>query len=331
MTPRTRILTRRDVAALISLEECMNAVEAAFRFHGEGRAQPPQVLGVHSGKGGFHIKAGTLALEKNYFAAKINANFPDNARRFGLPMIQGVLVLMDAESGFPLAVTDSIEITTWRTAATTAVAAKHLARPDSRTVTICGCGNQGRAHLRALAKQYELSYAYAWDADEQRTSRFAAELTTELGVQVKPATDLSPACRDSDICVTCTPSESYFLQRDYVVPGTFVAGVGADNEKKQELDPELLRSAKVVTDVLAQCAVMGDLHHALDLGVMGKADVYAELGEIVAGRKLGRESRDEIIVFDSTGMALQDVAVAAAIYEKAVYLGRGMELEFGTL
>src|SRR6267378_5910374 len=146
----TLVLTGRDIAALLTIEECMAAVEHAFKLHGEGRTSPTGILGVHARDGGFHIKAGLLELNHSYFAAKVNANFPENVKRFGLPMIQGVVVLSDGENGYPLALMDSIELTIQRTGAATGVAAKHLARVNSKTATICGCGNEGRISLRAL-------------------------------------------------------------------------------------------------------------------------------------------------------------------------------------
>ena len=147
----TLLLTRKDVIGLLSIEKCMAAIEEAFRLHAEGKTSPPGTLGIHARDGGFHIKAGSLDLCHPYFAAKVNANFPQNPQRFALPLIQGVVVLCDADSGRPLAVMDSMEITVIRTGAATGVAAKYLARSNSAVVTICGCGNQGRISLRAIA------------------------------------------------------------------------------------------------------------------------------------------------------------------------------------
>ena len=127
--------------------------------------------------------------------------------------------------------------------------------------------------------------------------------------------------------MTCTPSSRFYLTREHVAPGTFVAAVGADSEHKQELDPTLLAGSKVVADLLEQCAAIGELHHALDQKVMTKDQVYAELGEVVAATKPGRTSSDEVIVFDSTGMALQDVVTSALVYEKANQQGAGTTIE----
>jgi ornithine cyclodeaminase/alanine dehydrogenase-like protein (mu-crystallin family) len=283
---------------------------------------------MHAKDGGFHVKAGLLELGRSYFAAKVNGNFPENSSRFGLPTIQGVIVLCDAENGTPLAVMDSRDITTLRTAAASAVAAKFLARQDSRTITICGCGNQGRIQLKALSRICRLETVFAYDRDGEQAMRFSQDLTSELNISVKPVSDLRPAVRQSDICVTCTTSRQPLLGLDDVSPGTFIAAVGADNPQKQELHPSLMAKSKIVCDILEQCGAMGDLHHALDAGVVTRANVYAELGEVVAGKKPGRESQEEIIIFDSTGMALQDVAAAAVLYEKAQRHGSGVRLNF---
>ncbi len=324
----TLLLRRVDVAELLTTGEYIAAVEQVFRLQGEGKTEPPGVLGVHARDGGFHIKAGLLELSRPYFAAKTNANFPQNVRRFGLPLIQGVIVLCDAENGYPLALMDSIEITIQRTGAATAVAAKYLARPDAKVVTVCGCGNQGRISLRALKQVLPLEKALAYDQDEAQARRFAAELAEELRIEVEVAGELEKAARQSDIVVTCTPSRQAFLTRDSVSPGTFVAAVGADSPDKQELEPALTAGSKIVCDLIEQCAALGELHHALDAGLVTRERVHAELGEVVAGVKPGRASAEEVIVFDSTGMALQDVVSAAAVYEKAVRLGRGMALNF---
>lgn len=325
----TLLLKRREIAALLNLEECIIAVEEAFKLYAEGKTTPPGVLGIHARDGGFHIKAGLLDLGRAYFAAKTNANFPHNVQRFGLPLIQGVIVLCDGENGYPLALMDSMEITIIRTGAATGVAAKYLARPDARVATICGCGNQGRISLKALTLVRPLTRAYAFDLDENRARQFADELSEELRIEVKAVNDLARAVAESEICVTCTPSKQYFLNREYVSAGTFIAAVGADSEEKQELDPMLMVEHKVVADLLEQCATIGDLHHALGKGLVTRANVHAELGEVIAGQKAGRISEEEIIIFDSTGMALQDVAAAAIVYEKAISSGRGVILNLG--
>jgi alanine dehydrogenase len=327
----TLLLTQSDVAALLTMDESIAAVEAAFRAYGEGRAGAPGILGMHAARGGFHIKAGFLNAGRAFFAAKLNANFPGNPAQFQMPTIQGAVVLCDADNGFPLAIMDSIEITSRRTAAATAVAAKHLARPDAHVATVCGAGIQGRVQVHALARVRELTRVFVFDKDEARARGLATALDTEISAHVTAVPDLAEAVRKSDVCVTCTTAGAFFLRQEMVSPGTFVAAVGADNPEKQEIDPELLASSTLVVDLLEQCATIGDLHHALAAGVMTTADVHAELGEVVAGKKPGRTSPDEITIFDSTGMALQDVAAAAAVFSSACAAGRGLRVVLGDL
>jgi len=266
-------------------------------------------------------------LERPYFAAKVNANFPHNGARHGLPTIQGALILSDAADGQPLAVMDSMAITALRTAAATAVAAKYLAREKPGAALISGCGAQAAAQLRALLRVRSPARIYVYDKDTGKAEAFAATFAGEATTVVTPVADLSRAVAESDIVVTCTTAQRYFVARDMVRPGTFIAGVGADNENKQELDPLLLARSKLVTDSTEQCCAIGDLHHAIDAGAMTRAGVHAELGEIVAGLKPARAGDDEIMVFDSTGTALQDVAAAVAVYQRAL-AGGGTRFSF---
>src|SRR4029077_9736463 len=143
-TEGMRLLRRSDIESLLSLRDCIDAVDEIFRLQGEGKVPVPGILGVSATGGGLHVKAGLLPGNRNYFVAKLNANFPGNNARFGLPTIQGVIAVFDAQNGVPLAILDSIDITIKRTAAASAVAAKYLARKDSSVATICGCGQQGR-------------------------------------------------------------------------------------------------------------------------------------------------------------------------------------------
>lgn len=324
----TLLLTRSDVTGLLDLGECIATVEDAFRLHAMGKAGQPGVLGVHLEEGGFHIKAAALTLERPYFAAKLNGNFPHNGPRLGLPTIRGVLALCDASNGAPLAVMDSMSITALRTAAASAVAAKYLAREHCETALIVGCGGQAPAQLRALCLVRKPLRVLAYDQDARKATAFAAALGTELSIPAAAVAGLAEAVRASDIVITCTTARKFLIARDMVKPGTFIAAVGADSENKQEMDPQLLANCTVVADLLEQCCSIGDLHHALDAGVMEPGDVHAQLGEIVAGAKRGRASDDEIIVFDSTGTALQDVAAAAVVYRQALARQQGSRFSF---
>ena len=327
----TLVITRADVARAVTMRECIEAVESAFSRHAQGETIAPGVLGAHVEGGGFHVKSAGLLDEpggRPVFAAKVNANFPANPDRSGLPTIQGVIALFDASDGRVLALLDSGEITSLRTAAATAVAARYLA-PDDARVTICGCGEQARNQLRAIASVRALQQVMVLDVNVERARRFAAEMAGELDLDVTVIHDLADAADETTIWVTCTPARSWFLGRYHVAPGAFVAAVGADNPEKQEIEPELLAASGVVADVLEQCATIGDLHHAISGGVMSREQVRAELADVVSGRKAGRLRADEIIVFDSTGTALEDVAAAALVYQRALAMGTGLSVRLG--
>lgn len=310
------ILSSKDLQTAMRFDDYVDAVAEAFRMLAEGRCESPVPLQVSVTDGTFHAKAASLPVGPGYVAVKVNGNFPDNRSRHGLPTIQGAVFLADANNGRPLALLDSIEITRQRTAAATAVATQYLARPDSRTATICGCGEQGRIQLMALRHKLDLTQVFAWDIDSQISRRFSAEMA-ELGITVTAIDDLREGTLVSDAIVTCTSSHKPFLGFEDVRPGTFVAAVGADNPQKSEIKPELMAKAAVIVDVLQQSIVMGDMHHAINAGVMTPSDVRAELGTLIAQHRPGRLADDEITIFDSSGTGVQDVAAAARAYELA--------------
>ena len=310
------------------MPSCIRAVGDAFLARGTGRPAPASVAGLELVAGTLHAKLARLELGRDYAVAKINANVPGNPAERGLPTIQGILVLFDAATGVPLALMDSASITTLRTAAATAVAATHLARRTASSATFVGCGIQATAHLAALRHVRPIERVFAWDTSREAADRFARRAHTEHGINATVAAELRAATRASDVIVTSTPSRQPVLHRDDVSTGAFVAAVGADNEHKQEIDAALLSAAAVIVDDVAQCAHGGDLHHALVAGTMKVADVRASLDQVVAGTRRGRMSEDEIVVFDSTGLAIEDVAAAALVYERAeeVTAGAGTDV-----
>jgi alanine dehydrogenase len=322
------LLDRAQVERLLTPAACIAAVEDAFRALALGAVPAPGILGMHGEDGSFHVKAAFLAAGERYLAAKINANFPGNPAR-GLPTIQGAILLFDAAEGRLLAVMDSMAITALRTAAASAVAARHLAREACEALLVVGCGAQAPAQLRAMLCVRTPASIHAYDQSYTRAQRFADELGRDLGADIAATSDLAAAVAASDIIVTCTPSRRHFIGHGMVRPGTFIAAVGADNEDKQEIDPRLMAEATVVTDLTEQAAKIGDLHHAIVAGLMTAVDAHAELGEVIAGTKPGRTRHDETIVFDSTGTGLQDVAAAIAAYRNALAASAGTRFDFG--
>jgi alanine dehydrogenase len=321
------VLSRSDIARLMKYGDYVDAVEAAFRAAVEGRAVAPPASALHVPSGSFHAKGAALLGDEAKVAIKINGNFPGNPATNGLPTVQGVIYLADGANGRPLAVMDSIEVTINRTGAATTLAARHLARADSRIATICGAGVQGRIQLAAIAAAAKLERVHVWDINAPAAQRLAEEMSATLKLDVRPTVDLM-SVRESDIVVTCSSARKAFLTPELVRPGTFIAAVGADNSDKHEIDPRLYAASLAVVDSLEQAAEIGDLHHALEAGAVTREHVHASLGEILAGTKPGRTDDQSITLFDSTGMGLQDVAAAVAIYRRALQAGVGTRLAF---
>ncbi len=267
-------------------------------------------------EGEFHLKASGLTVDgRLYVAVKVGACFYGRPARLGLPSIVGLIELFDGATGQPLAVMESALITTLRTGATTAVAADALARPGARVLSICGVGQQSITHALALSQVRELEEITLWGRNTVTAQAAARQLATMLpGVHVTAEAELHDSVGRADIVVTLTAAHDPFLTSKLIKPGAFIAAVGSDAPEKNELSPELLAGAKLVCDVVHQCARVGELHHAIAAGLMSEDDVAAELGQVLIGAARGRSTEDEIIVFDSTGTAVQDTAAAVAVY-----------------
>jgi ornithine cyclodeaminase/alanine dehydrogenase-like protein (mu-crystallin family) len=322
----TLLLTASDVRRCLTPADCRAAVEQAFALLAQGKVQPARAVGFEAPAGSFHAKVALYDAGRPRFVAKINGNFPGNPETSGLPTIQGVLVLADASDGRPLAIMDSATITAIRTAAASAVAADRLARSDASVLAVVGCGLQGAAHVAALAEVRPLREIRFYDV----VGRRASELATRHGgaVRCRVVTTVAEATLGADMVATCTSGGAFVLHPAHVSPGTFVAAVGADNPHKREIHPSVTGAARIIVDDLAQCAAGGDLHHAIEAGAMAVGDVHADLAQVVAGRHAAIE-RDAIVIFDSTGVALEDAAAADLAHERARVLGLGQILKLG--
>jgi alanine dehydrogenase len=317
------MLSRSDLAALMTTRDYLISAEDAFRALGEGRASTVTPLHVETTHGVFHAKGGAYRSQRDYFALKLNANFPDNPERTGLPTIQGAILLCDADSGALLCILDSAEVTLRRTAAASALAARYLAPANARTLLLCGCGVQALAHAEALSDLIRLETVFCWDQRPEKAQALSASIKTDLSLHALPIVDFAAAAQSAQIIVTCTTSAAPFLRPEHVRPGAFVAAIGADNPNKSELTPALVARAALVCDSMSQCESMGDLHHALAAGVISRDRVRAELSDIVTDARLGRLLSEEIVVFDSTGLAVQDAAAASMAYQRAIQTGGG--------
>ncbi|MFI6601571.1 ornithine cyclodeaminase family protein [Nonomuraea sp. NPDC050536] len=307
------MLTQSEVEALLAPGDYIDLIERAFA---RTDTLPRRLAHLDSPPGEFHLKASGF---DGVVGVKIGACFYDRPATLGLPSIVGVIALFDGTNGQPLLLLESATVTRLRTAAATAVAARHLARTDATTLAILGTGAQAAAHLAAIRAVRPITRVLIWSRDPANAESFAATHTAvghdggaaSRGLEVVAVPRPGEAGRQADIVVTLTPSTVPYLGLDDLRPGTLVAAVGSDAPDKRELHDDLLAAATLVTDVTHQCAAVGELHHR------PHTPVHAELGEIIRGTRPGRQTPTEIIVFDSTGTAIQDVAAAQALYAAA--------------
>ncbi|WP_050435748.1 alanine dehydrogenase [Chondromyces crocatus] len=319
---KTLLLSRNDVASLLTMEATLAAVEAAFLAHGRGEVQMPSKVYLS-----FEAEGGDLRAMPAYAAGAAGVKWvnshPHNPERFGLPSVMGLYILSDPETAFPLAVMDATLITAMRTGAAAAVASKFLARSAPRTVGFVGCGVQSRylldAHRAVYGKSFEVLAA---DVSAEASARFAGEVGGRA-VSLEEAS----GC---DIVCTSTPCRAPVVMRGWLRPGAHVNAIGADAHGKQELDPAILRDARVVIDDWAQATESGEVNVPLHDGSFTREAIHATLGEVIAGKRPGREQAD-LTVFDSTGLAVQDVAVARVLHDAARARGVGTAFDLLSL
>ncbi len=319
------VLTRKEVESCLSMKKTIEAVEGAYKAFAQGRVQMPPVmhLDVEKHKGEVDIKSGYVE-DFNIIGTKIASGYYDNYK-LGLPPGMAVIVLLDLKTSMPLAIMDGSFITAYRTGAAGAIAASVLARKDAKRVGVIGAGTQGRMQILALRERFQLEELHVWDIEESMAKRYVTEMSKILGIDVSYSTSREEVVRGSDIVVTVTPSKKALVESEWIEKGMHINAIGADGPGKQELDPAIVKRAdKVVVDSLAQCRRIGEIQHALSQGLIQDDDVHAEIGEILIGKKVGRESREEITLFDSTGLAAQDIAAAHVVMEAARERGLGI-------
>jgi alanine dehydrogenase len=313
------VLSQKDVEELLSMQDAIKAMEDVFVASSEGNAESFGVVHIDASRfgGGWAAKPGVL-FDKGYVGVKLGCYYPDNAKT-GLPTHLAAILLSDAHNGMPLAVLDGLYITTVRTGATGGVAAKYLARKDSKTVGVLGTGVQGTVQLQALKGLFDLKEARAYSPDKGRRSAYAIQMTKEMGFPVKAVDSAEAAVNGADIVIAATPAKVPVVKDAWIGKGVHINGIGADGLGKKELESETYKRSKLVTDKVSV---------ALGKKLFDESDIYAELGEVISGKKKGRETADELTLFDSTGIGIQDVATSAIVYERAKKSGKGMWAKF---
>jgi alanine dehydrogenase len=314
----TLILTRNDVESIFTVKDCIDVVEQAFKAYGEGKVTmlPKSHIHFEEGSGIFAVMSAYIKSLKAV-GAKIGTGHPNNPSRFGLPLVMATMILNDPMTGVPLAIMDATYLTAVRTAAAGAVAAKYLSRKDSKIVSIIGTGTQGRFQLEGILNVRNVEEVQAYDISYECSLKYAKDVSRKFDIKATPFKTVEKAVLKADIIVTATPSKSPILMDEWINLGTHINAMGADAEGKQELDPKILKRSKIVVDNRDQSIRIGELNIPFSKGIILKEDIYADIGEIVAGKKSGRTSETDITVFDSSGLPIQDVAVAKRIYDYA--------------
>jgi len=319
-----RWLSEAEVRQLLSMTEAMGAVEEAFRQHGLRRVQMPPKLYLDFYKHGGDLRAMPAYLEEQDVAGvKVVNVHPGNPGK-GLPTVMAVLIINDPSTGAPSAIMDATYLTSVRTGAGGGVAVKYLARRDSKVVGLIGSGRQARTQLLAIDEVLGVEEVRVAGKSTKGVTRFIEEMRTRVKADYVMC-DLREACA-CDVLVTTTPVRHPIVKAEWIRGGTHINAIGADAKGKEELAPGVLKKAKIVVDDMAQATHSGEVNVPLTEGVIGENDIYSELGRIVAGKIAGRRDSDEITIFDSTGLAIQDIATGALVYKKALSKDLGTKL-----
>jgi len=321
------ILNQEEVKKIIPLSEIgkvVAVVEQAFLKYGKGEVDMPPKTYLYFKKDNGDLRVmPSFSEELKMAGTKIVNVHPDNPKN-GLPTVGAVIVLNDAKTGAPLALMDGTYITGMRTGSAGAVASKYLAKKGAKTLGVVGAGRQAVFQIAATASVLKLKDIFVYDVNEKNIETLAEELKT-IGINIRESS-LEEVSRQ-DILTTTTPSRSPVVKNDWVVEGIHINAVGADAEGKEELDPAILKRAKVVVDDWAQASHSGEINVPLAKGIISKSDIYGSLGEIVAKIKPGRASEKDITVFDSTGLALQDLFTAEMVYQEALKQKIGKDIK----
>lgn len=326
----TLLLNKDEVGSLIDLDAVLAAVENGYRSFNSGLVVQPDFMaiempGTHEGidfKAGMDIGGGYISIKAS------SGGYYDNPK-LGLPIGINTVLLFDAKTSVLNCIMDGTWITGCRTGAAGAISVKYLARADAEKLCIIGAGRQAKRQLLAIMRIRKLTEVRVWDAFPEYLDAYVKEVSEETGLNILKCETAEEAVRGSDIVVTTTRGHSGpIVKKEWVQPGTHIVAIGADMPDKQELCVDVYEGAKVVNDSIALCVKSGETHNAVEAGIISKEDIYAEIGEIILGNKPGRENPDEVTIFDTVGMSIQDNVTAAMLYKGALEKGLGTMYEF---
>lgn len=338
---KTLLLSKTDVQNAVSMDDVIVAVEEAYKAYQQGQVEQPPIQGMEIPEHNAESDVKSCYNHANHmFSIKTVGLFKDNIKGPGkfaaadggkLPNMMGNVILGDGETGGTLAIMDASLITGIRTGAAGAISCKYMARKDAHVAAVFGAGAQARMQIFALAKVRNITEVRFYDkfGTPELMAAYKADVERETGAKAVECATVEEACQGADILICPTPSREVYLKKEWIRPGTHIVEVGVDGAGKQEMEPEIFGMAsKVVCDSIAQCLARGETRNAIQAGCLKEEDIYGEIGELVLGKKPGRDNDEEITIFDTTGMGIQDNTTAEAIYKVALEKGMGSWFEF---
>jgi alanine dehydrogenase len=324
---KTLILGRSEMIGLLTPGEYNDCVEQAYRMHGEGRyyMDPKGHIVLDRFPGEWEAMPSYIE-EPHAAACKWVSIRERNRERYNLPTVFSILIYTEPETGFPLAIVDGSYHTVMRTGSAAAVSVKWMARKDSRKLAIVGAGHMAEGALATCNVVFPWSEVRVWSRSQATLDDFVKVQQPKYeSFKIKPSTNLEEVVRGADVVVTVTPSRVPIVKAEWIAPGTHIAALGADKKGDQELEGALLPRARIFVDDIRQCRTDGEINVPLSQGLIRESDLAGEIGAVITGKKQGRISEDEITIFDSTGIALQDSATVPLEYKRAVEAGVGIE------
>lgn len=325
----TLLLKQSEIKELSNMKEIIGYVETAYSVHAQRKVQMPakKYLFFKKYEGDLRVMPCFIRGLDQAGVKNVNVH-PNNSAKYNLPTVMGLIELVDPETGFPIAVMDGTWITNMRTGAAGGVATKYLAREDSEILGLVGAGMQALTQLMAIKEVMNIKEVKVSCRTCTHRETFAKMITENYGVNARAVDTIKEAVVGSDVISTTTPSRVPIIKRKWVEDGTHINAMGADAPGKQELESHLMEKAKIFIDCWDQASHSGEINIPVHEGIIRRNDIHARIGDVVNGAKTGRESDKEITVFDSTGLAVQDVVTAWNIHEKALKMGVGQKINF---
>lgn len=309
------------------MKDALMVVEQAFKAHGAKKTQMPAKIYIKLHRYNGDLRAMPAFIQTTEACAvKWVSVYPENRKR-GLPTTMATIILNDVRTGFPLAIMDGTYITKMRTGAAGGIAARYLARKDARIISLVGCGSQAESQLCALNEYFDIELVKIWGFQAQGADNFIQRMKG-LKLKMVVAKTIKDCVEGADIVVTTTPSRKPLVRLGWLKKGVHINAIGADSKGKEELEPAILKQAKIIIDDWAQAPTSGEINVPWSKGIITKKDIYAALGEVIYHKQKVRTNRNEITVFDSTGLAIQDVSAAQYVYQEALTNGIGRKITF---